>query len=132
YEVTIGEASYILPLKEFELLFLLASYPDQVFSREQLVERIWGFDYEGDERTVDVHIKRLRKRFMDLSNDFEIKTVWGVCDAFEPKKSCSHFILNLPSRLLQSCFLVEFWPFCCLIFTINKNLKLSMMKKTQK
>lgn len=87
YEVTIGEASYILPLKEFELLFLLASYPDQVFSREQLVERIWGFDYEGDERTVDVHIKRLRKRFMNLSNDFEIKTVRGVGYAFEAKKS---------------------------------------------
>lgn len=87
YEVTIGEASFLLPLKEFELLFLLASYPEQVFSREQLVEKIWGFDYEGDERTVDVHIKRLRKRFVGKTEDFYIKTIRGIGYALEAAQS---------------------------------------------
>ena len=54
-----------LPLKEFELMFKLASYPGKTFSREQLIEDIWGYDYEGTDRTVDVHINRLRERFSD-------------------------------------------------------------------
>lgn len=86
FEVKINEQAFLLPLKEFELLFFLASQPDQVFSRGQLVEHIWGFDYEGDERTVDVHIKRLRKRFSDLTDDFLIKTVRGIGYAFEEKR----------------------------------------------
>lgn len=85
YEVKVEEQSYLLPLKEFELLFFLASQPGQVFTRGQLVERIWGFDYEGDERTVDVHIKRLRGRFSKASNDFRIKTVRGIGYALEEK-----------------------------------------------
>lgn len=64
-----------LPLKEFELLYLLASYPDKTFTREQLIEKIWGYDFEGDERTVDVHIKRLRSRFKREDIDFQIQTV---------------------------------------------------------
>ena len=68
---------YMLPLKEFELLHLLAEYTGQVFSREQLIEQIWGAFYEGDERTVDVHIKRLRTRFTKLTDAFSIKTVWS-------------------------------------------------------
>lgn len=67
-----------LPRKEFELLFLLGSYPGKTFTREQLIENIWGYDYEGDERTVDVHIKRLRKRFPDEQKDFVIKTIRGL------------------------------------------------------
>jgi len=78
YEVNIGSKSFLLPLKEFELLFYLASNPNKVFSRDQLIEAIWGFDYDGDERTVDVHIKRLRERFSDVPNSFNIKTVRGV------------------------------------------------------
>lgn len=86
YEVEIADQSFILPLKEFEVLFYLASYPSQAFSREHLVERIWGFDYEGDERTVDVHIQRLRKRFSKITEDFKIKTIRGVGYALEEKR----------------------------------------------
>lgn len=68
----------LLPLKEFELLHFLMSKPKQVFSRAQLIEQIWGFDYEGDDRTIDVHIKRIRERFSKQDADFQIKTVRGV------------------------------------------------------
>lgn len=78
YEVKIAGKSFLLPLKEFELLAMLASHPQQVFTRDQLIEQIWGFDYEGDERTVDVHIKRLRERFTKMAADFQIKTIRGV------------------------------------------------------
>lgn len=78
YEVKVGNKLFLLPSKEFELLFLLASHPGQVFPREQIIERIWGFDYEGNERTVDVHIKRLRKRFSNITQDFFIKTIRNV------------------------------------------------------
>jgi DNA-binding response OmpR family regulator len=78
YEVHIGKRTLLLPLKEFELLCYLVSNPKQVFSREHLIEQIWGLDYEGDERTVDVHIKRLRERFSNVTDDFQIKTVRGV------------------------------------------------------
>lgn len=87
YEVQMGEQSFLLPLKEFELLFLLASHPGQVFSREHLIEKIWGVDYEGDERTVDVHIKRLRERFSNRTDDFRIKTVRGVGYSLEEKQA---------------------------------------------
>ncbi|CAH8767517.1 response regulator transcription factor [Paenibacillus dendritiformis] len=63
-----------LPLKEFELLFKLASHPGQILTREQLIRDIWGIDYEGEERTVDVHIKRLRERFAGHSHEFRIET----------------------------------------------------------
>jgi DNA-binding response OmpR family regulator len=78
YEVQVGKRTLLLPLKEFELLTYLISNPKLVFSREHLIEQIWGLDYEGDARTVDVHIKRLRERFSKLTNDFQIKTVRGV------------------------------------------------------
>ncbi|MDR4950423.1 response regulator transcription factor [Neobacillus cucumis] len=78
YEVQVGNRILLLPLKEFELLSYLMSNPKQVFSREHLIEQIWGLDYEGDARTVDVHIKRLRERFNKLTEDFQIKTVRGV------------------------------------------------------
>lgn len=67
-----------LPPKEFELLFKLASYPGKTFSRDQLIEQIWGMDYEGDERTVDVHIKRLRDRFPEEQYRFRIVTIRGL------------------------------------------------------
>lgn len=72
------DQSLTIPLKEFELLFKLASYPGKTFSREQLIEQIWGYDYEGDERTVDVHIKRLRERFPDGQYGFRITTIRGL------------------------------------------------------
>lgn len=85
YEVQIGDQTILLPLKEFELLYFLMSKPMQVFSRDHLIEHIWGLDYEGDERTVDVHVKRLRERFSKLTNDFQIKTVRGVGYSLEAK-----------------------------------------------
>ena len=78
YEVKINNKTFMLPLKEFELLTFLATHPNQVFSRGHLIEKIWGLDFEGDERTVDVHIKRLRERFASIANDFAIKTIRGV------------------------------------------------------
>jgi DNA-binding response OmpR family regulator len=87
YEVQNGNRTILLPLKEFELLFYLMSNPDQAFSRNHLIEQVWGPDYEGDERTVDVHVKRLRERNFVFADDFEIKTVRGVGYALERKDS---------------------------------------------
>ncbi|MCG3056809.1 winged helix-turn-helix domain-containing protein, partial [Escherichia coli] len=70
YEVKVGTKTLLLPLREFELLAFLASNSMRVFSRENLIEHIWGLDYEGDARTVDVHVKRLRERFTNLTEDF--------------------------------------------------------------
>lgn len=83
YEVQVAAKTILLPLKEFELLYFLASNPKQVFSRSHLIEHIWGIDYLGDERTVDVHIKRIRERFSKLTDTFQIKTVRGVGYALE-------------------------------------------------
>ena len=75
-----------MPPKELELLYFLASHPNQVFTREQLLDHIWGFDYVGDTRTVDVHIKRLREKIKDYGN-WSIATVWGIGYKFEVKRS---------------------------------------------
>lgn len=74
YKVVRGDEELSLPLKEFELLFMLAGHPGRIFTREQLIVSIWGIDYEGDDRTVDVHIKRLRERFAGDARHFEIET----------------------------------------------------------
>lgn len=78
YEISDGQQVLLLPVKEFELLSQLAQYPGRLFSRSELIELVWGADYEGDERTVDVHIKRLRERFVDYQDDFIIRTVRGI------------------------------------------------------
>ncbi|ULL19170.1 DNA-binding response regulator [Paenibacillus sp. H1-7] len=78
HEAKLADETVYVPLKEFELLFKLASYPGQIFTREQLIQQIWGIDYEGDERTVDVHIKRLRERFPESSAGFKISTIRGL------------------------------------------------------
>ncbi|MDQ7095186.1 response regulator transcription factor [Desulfosporosinus sp. PR] len=78
HEIFSGHEMLTLPLKEFELLFKLASYPGKTFAREQLIEDLWGYDYEGDERTVDVHIKRLRERFPEDLYAFKITTIRGL------------------------------------------------------
>ena len=77
FEVFLENDKLTLPLKEFELLFKLGSQPGKTYSREELIEDIWGYDYEGDERTVDVHIKRLRERFSE-QDGFKISTVRGL------------------------------------------------------
>ncbi|MFM1652103.1 response regulator transcription factor [Brevibacillus sp. B_LB10_24] len=78
YEISVRGKSLALPRKEFELLFKLAGNPGKTLSREQLIEQIWGYDYEGDERTVDVHIKRLREKFPESEHSFKIRTVRGL------------------------------------------------------
>jgi len=85
YSVTYCGASIDLPPKELELIYFLATRPNRVFTREQLLEQVWGFDYFGDTRTVDVHIKRLREKFTEHNDTWQIKTVWGVGYKFEVK-----------------------------------------------
>ena len=74
------------PPKEIELLYYLASSPNRVFTRAQLLDDVWGFDYFGDTRTVDVHVKRLREKLEGVSDKWEVKTVWGVGYKFETKE----------------------------------------------
>lgn len=84
YSVVFKETKVEMPPKELELLYFLASSPNQVFTREQLLNRIWGYEYLGDTRTVDVHIKRIREKISE--NDYwAIKTVWGIGYKFEVK-----------------------------------------------
>jgi DNA-binding response OmpR family regulator len=78
FEVRAGGEQLTLPLKEFELLFKLASYQGQTLSRDQLIEAIWGYAFEGNERTLDVHINRLRQRFPEDRHAFKIRTIRGV------------------------------------------------------
>lgn len=86
YSVTYKGEIIDMPPKEFELLYFLASSPNQVFTREQLLNHIWGYNYVGDTRTVDVHIKRLREKLKD--NDFwSLSTVWGIGYKFEVKRT---------------------------------------------
>ncbi|MDE6181810.1 MAG: response regulator transcription factor [Eubacteriales bacterium] len=84
YVVTYHGEQLELPPKEFELLNFLAQHPNQVFTREQLLDKIWGYEFVGDTRTVDVHIKRLREK-MPYDDVWNIKTVWGVGYKFENK-----------------------------------------------
>ncbi|RNB75705.1 response regulator transcription factor [Brevibacillus panacihumi] len=78
FEITKDDKLLTIPLKEFELLFMLAGYSGKTLSREQLIEQIWGYDFEGNERTVDVHINRLRERFPAEEYGFLIRTVRGL------------------------------------------------------
>lgn len=83
YTVMLKDRQIELPLKEFELLHMMASNPNSVFTRDMLLERIWGFDFFGDSRTVDVHIKRLREKINLPGVNWQLKTVWGVGYKFE-------------------------------------------------
>jgi len=83
YELKINDKITEVPPKELELLYFLASNPNRVFTREQLLEEVWGFDYFGDSRTVDVHIKRLREKLENINENWQLKTVWGVGYKFE-------------------------------------------------
>jgi len=84
YAVTYQGHNVEMPPKELELLYFLASHPNQVFTREQLLDHIWGYEYVGDTRTVDVHVKRLREKIKDREN-WSIATVWGIGYKFEVK-----------------------------------------------
>ena len=83
YQLKIKGKTVDLPPKELELLYFLASNANQVFTRDQLLDKVWGFDYLGDTRTVDVHIKRLREKLEGVSDKWTLKTVWSVGYKFE-------------------------------------------------
>ena len=83
FELVVNNQKVDAPPKEMELLFFLASSPNRVFTRNQLLDEVWGFDYFGDSRTVDVHIKRLREKLENISPAWNLKTVWGVGYKFE-------------------------------------------------
>jgi len=85
YEIRVGDEPVTIPLREFELLAQLASQPGRIYTREQLIQLVWGADYEGDSRTVDVHVKRLRERFADRQEDFVITTIRGLGYKLEVK-----------------------------------------------
>ena len=86
YELKVDGKVVDAPPKEQELLFHLASNPNRVFTRDQLLDEVWGFEYYGDSRTVDVHIKRLREKLEGVSDQWSLKTVWGVGYKFEVKE----------------------------------------------
>ena len=83
FELTVDGKKVDTPPKEMELLFYLASSPNRVYTRNQLLDEVWGFDYFGDSRTVDVHVKRLREKLETVTSNWSLKTVWGVGYKFE-------------------------------------------------
>ena len=83
YELKLNGKAIDIPPKELELLYFLASNCNRVFTRDQLLDKVWGFDYLGDSRTVDVHVKRLREKLEGVSDKWLLKTVWGVGYKFE-------------------------------------------------
>ncbi len=85
YELKVNGETIDTPPKELELIFHLASNPNKVYTRNQLLDEVWGFEYYGDSRTVDVHVKRLREKLDGISDKWELKTVWGVGYKFETK-----------------------------------------------
>lgn len=85
YELVVNGVKIDTPPKELELIYHLASNPNRVYTRDQLLDEVWGFDYYGDSRTVDVHVKRLREKLENVSDRWSLKTVWGVGYKFEVK-----------------------------------------------
>lgn len=85
YELKVNGKAIDTPPKELELIYHLASNPNKVYTRNQLLDEVWGFEYYGDSRTVDVHVKRLREKLDGVSDKWELKTVWGVGYKFETK-----------------------------------------------
>lgn len=86
YELKVNGVQVNTPPKEIKLIFHLAKNPNRVFTRDQLLDEVWGFDYYGDSRTVDVHVKRLREKLEGVSDKWELRTVWGVGYKFETKE----------------------------------------------
>ncbi len=87
YELILGGKTIDIPPKELELLYFLASHPNRVFTRDQLLDEVWGYDFFGDSRTVDVHVKRLREKLEGYESSWQLKTVWRVGYKFEVAKS---------------------------------------------
>ncbi len=87
YELIVNGNRIDTPPKELELIYHLASNPNRVYTRDQLLDEVWGFDYYGDSRTVDVHVKRLREKLENVSDEWSLKTVWGVGYKFETSKN---------------------------------------------
>jgi len=85
YELVVDGKVVEAPPKELELIYHLASNPNRVYTRDQLLDEVWGFDYYGDSRTVDVHVKRLREKLENVSDAWSLKTVWGVGYKFEAR-----------------------------------------------
>ena len=85
YELIVNGKKIDTPPKELELIYHLASNPNRVYTRDQLLDEVWGFDYYGDSRTVDVHVKRIREKLEGVSDAWALKTVWGVGYKFEVK-----------------------------------------------
>ncbi len=86
YEMKVNGEIIEAPPKELELLHFLANHPNRVFTRDQLLDEVWGFEYYGDSRTIDVHVKRLREKLDDAGETWSLKTVWGVGYKFEVKE----------------------------------------------
>mgnify|MGYP000783914460 FL=1 len=86
YELKVNGVQIDTPPKELELIYHFASNPNRVFTRDQLLDEVWGFEFYGDSRTVDVHVKRLREKLEGVSDKWELKTVWGVGYKFETKE----------------------------------------------
>ena len=86
YEMKVNGVVVDTPPKELELIYHFASNPNRVYTRDQLLDEVWGFDYYGDSRTVDVHVKRLREKLEGVSDKWSLKTVWGVGYKFETKE----------------------------------------------
>ena len=86
YELRVKGKVVEAPPKELELLNCLASHPNRVYTRDQLLDEVWGFEYYGDSRTIDVHVKRLREKLAGASDKWELKTVWGVGYKFEVRQ----------------------------------------------
>lgn len=87
YEMKVNGVQVDTPPKELELIFHLASNPNRVFTRDQLLDEVWGYEFYGDSRTIDVHVKRLREKLEGVSDEWELRTVWSVGYKFELKKT---------------------------------------------
>ena len=85
YELKINGEYVDAPPKELELIYHLASNPNRVYTRDQLLDEVWGFEYYGNSRTVDVHVKRLREKLEGVSDEWELRTIWGVGYKFDTK-----------------------------------------------
>lgn len=98
YELKVNGQVVDAPPKELELLYYLASHPNRVFTRDQLLDEVWGFEYYGDSRTIDVHVKRLREKLENTSDQWSLKTVWGVGYKFEVKECRRAGVRGMPEE----------------------------------
>ena len=105
YELKVNGVQVDTPPKEMELIYHLASNPNRVFTRDQLLDEVWGFDYYGDSRTVDVHVKRLREKLEGVSDKWALKTVWGVFGRQRYRPACAQGGVSRSTPSAAFCFL---------------------------